>query len=86
MHVECVAMASTIVNHLRPAFEPAAVAWRDAIYAQAFQFQKGSFGGAPYPFAEACKREKIAGGSRESIPCTGGRADLFSKGRRSAKK
>ncbi len=69
-------MESTIVNNLRPAFEPVAVVWSDTISADTFQFKKGKFGCTLYLFAEACRRGKIAGGSRESIACTGGRAAL----------
>ena len=69
-------MESTIVKNLRPEFEPIAVIWSDVIPVDTFQFKKGKFGCTLYLFAEACKRGKIAGGSRESITCTGGRAAL----------
>lgn len=69
-------MESTIVNTLRPEFEPVAVVWSDTIPGDAFQFKKGKFGCTLYLFAEACTRGKITGGCRESIICTGGRAAL----------
>lgn len=64
------------MNNLRPEFQPVAVIWSDNIPADAFQFKKGNFGCTLYLFAEACKNGKIAGGSRESITCTGGRSAL----------
>ena len=69
-------MESTIVKNLRPEFEPIAVVWSDTVPVDTFQFKKGKFGCTLYLFAEACKRGKIAGGSRETITCTGGRAAL----------
>ena len=69
-------MESVIVRNLRPEFEPVAVVWSDTIPADAFQYKKGKFGCVLYLFAEASTRGKIAGGSRESIICTGGRAAL----------
>lgn len=67
-------MESMIVRNLRPEFEPVAVVWSDTIPEDAFQYKKGKFGCVLYLFAEASTRGKIAGGSRESIICTGGRA------------
>ena len=69
-------MESVIVKNLRPEFEPVAVVWSDTLPADAFQFKNGKFGCVLYLFAEASTRGKIAGGSRESIICTGGRAAL----------
>ena len=69
-------MKSTIVKNLRPEFEPVAVVWSDTIPDDAFQFKNGKFGCVLYLFAQASTRGKIAGGSRGSIICTGGRAAL----------
>ena len=69
-------MKSMIVKNLRPEFEPVAVVWNDTIPADAFQFKNGKSGCILYLFAKACTHGKIAGGSRESIICTGGRAAL----------
>ena len=69
-------MESSIVRNLQPEFEPVAVVWSDIIPNDAFQFKKGKFGCILYLFAEASRRGKIAGGSRDSITCTGGRAAL----------
>jgi hypothetical protein len=69
-------MESAIVKNFRPEFEPVAVIWSDTIPADAFQLKKDKFGCILYLFAEASTRGKIAGGSRESILCTGGRAAL----------
>jgi uncharacterized protein (DUF169 family) len=69
-------MESAIVRHLRPEFEPVAVVWSDTIPGDAVQFKNGRFGCTLYLFAEAARRGKIAGGSRESITCNGGRAAL----------
>lgn len=69
-------MESAIVRNLRPEFEPVAVVWSDTIPGDAFQFKNGKFGCTLYLFAEATRRGKIAGGSRDSITCTGGRAAL----------
>lgn len=69
-------MKSVIVKNLQPEFEPVAIVWTDTIPADVFQFKKGKFGCILYLFAEACKRGKITGGSRESITCTIGRAAL----------
>ncbi len=69
-------MKSSIVKNLRPEFEPVAVVWSDSLPDNVFQFKKGKFGCVLYLFAEASTRGKIAGGSRENIICTGGRAAL----------
>jgi hypothetical protein len=67
---------SAIVRNLRPEFEPVAVVWSDTIPGDALQFKKGKFGCILYLFAEAARRGKIAGGSRDSITCSGGRSAL----------
>lgn len=69
-------MESAILQNLRPEFEPVVVIWSNSIPDDAFQFKKGKFGCTLYLFAEASRRGKIAGGSRDSITCTGGRAAL----------
>lgn len=69
-------MESAIVRNLRPEFEPVAVVWSNTIPDDTFQFKKGKFGCTLYLFAEASRRGKIAGDSRDSITCTGGRAAL----------
>lgn len=69
-------MKSTIVKNLRPEFEPVAVVWSDTIPDDAFQFKNGQFGCVLYLFAQASTSGNIAGGSPESIICTGGRAAL----------
>ncbi len=69
-------MESKIVQNLRPEFEPVAVVWSDTIPGDAMQFKKGKFGCTLYLFAEASRKGKITGGSRDSIMCTGGRAAL----------
>jgi len=69
-------MKSVIVKHLNPEFDPVAVVWSNTIPADAFQYKNGKFGCVLYLFAEASTRGRIAGGSRESIICTGGRAAL----------
>jgi uncharacterized protein (DUF169 family) len=69
-------MQSAIVKNLRPEFEPVAAVWSDTFPAYAIQFKKGKFGCILYLFAEAARRGKIAGGSRDSITCNGGRAAL----------
>ena len=69
-------MESTIVNNLRPEFEPVAVVWSNTIPDDALQFKKGRFGCILYLFAEAARCGKVAGGNRETITCNGGRAAL----------
>jgi hypothetical protein len=69
-------MESAIVQNLRPEFDPVAVVWSDTIPNDTLQFKKGKFGCILYLFAEAARRGKVAGGNRESITCTGGRAAL----------
>ena len=70
------ASESAIVRNLRPEFEPVAVVWSDTIPDDALQFKKGKFGCTLYLFAEAARSGKIAGGSRDTITCNGGRAAL----------
>lgn len=69
-------MESEIVKNLRPEFEPAAVVWSDTLPDDTYQYKKGKFGCILYLFAEASRNGKVAGGSRESIACNGGRAAL----------
>jgi len=69
-------MESAIVRNLQPEFSPVAVVWSNTIPDDALQFKKGKFGCILYLFAEASRRGKVAGGNRESITCTGGRAAL----------
>ncbi len=69
-------MESEIVRNLMPEFEPVAVVWTDAIPSDALQFKEGRFGCTLHLFAEASRRGRIAGGSRRSIVCNGGRAAL----------
>lgn len=69
-------MESLIAKKLRPEFDPVAVVWSDTLPADAFQFKKGKFGCVLYLFAAASVDGRIAGASRESITCTGGRAAL----------
>jgi hypothetical protein len=69
-------MESEIVRHLQPEFAPVAVVWSDSIPHEALQFKKGRFGCTLYLFAEASLRGRVAGGSRTSITCNGGRAAL----------
>lgn len=69
-------MNSSILQHLAPEFEPVAVIWSDTVPADTFQFKKGKFGCVLHLFAEASRRGKTTGGSRESIACNGGRTAL----------
>jgi len=69
-------MESVIVQNLNPEFAPVAVVWSNKIPYDTLQFKKGKFGCILYLFAEASRRGKVAGGSRESITCNGGRAAL----------
>lgn len=69
-------MRSAIVDNLKPEFEPVAVVWSDTLPSGTFQFKEGKFGCVLYLFAHASRQGKIAGGSRETILCTGGRAAL----------
>jgi len=69
-------MESEIVRHLRPEFAPVAVVWSDTIPDDALQFKEGRFGCVLFLFAEASRRGRVAGGSRKTIVCNGGRAAL----------
>ena len=69
-------MNSAIVQHLEPEFEPVAVVWSDESPENAIEFAEGRFGCILNLFAEASLRGRVAGGSRETIVCTGGRAAL----------
>ena len=67
-------MNSAIVQHLEPEFEPVAVVWSDAVPHDALQFTAGRFGCILHLFAEASLKGRVAGGSRDTIVCPGGRA------------
>jgi len=69
-------MESLIVRNLQPEFAPVAVVWSNTIPNDTLQFKKDKFGCILYLFAEASRRGKVAGASRESITCNGGRAAL----------
>ncbi len=69
-------MESGIVRNLKPEYEPVAVVWSDTLPDNTFQFKLGKFGCILYLFAEAARKGKIAGGSRETITCSGGRSAL----------
>jgi hypothetical protein len=65
---------SAVVEHLDPEFEPVAVVWSDDIPDDALEFKEGRFGCILYLFAEASRRGRVAGGSRDTVVCPGGRA------------
>lgn len=69
-------MESAIVEALNPEFSPVALVWSDTVPDDTLQFMEGRFGCILYLFAEASRRGRIAGGSRESITCNGGCAAL----------
>ena len=69
-------MKSAIVEHLEPEFEPVAVVWSDDIPDGALEFKEGRFGCILHLFAEASRRGRVAGGSRDTVVCSGGRAAL----------
>jgi hypothetical protein len=69
-------MESEIARHLQPEFSPVAVVWSDSIPDDALQFKEGRFGCVLFLFAEASRRGRVAGGSRKTIVCNGGRAAL----------
>jgi len=69
-------MKSAVVKHLKPEFEPVAVVFCNSIPDTALQFKKGKFGCVLNLFAEASRRGRTAGGSRDTICCPGGRAAL----------
>ena len=61
-------MKSTIVDNLRPEFEPVAVVWSDTLPADTFQFKEGKFGCVLYLFAHASRQGKVAGAA--ATPCS----------------
>jgi hypothetical protein len=69
-------MRSAIVENLEPEFEPVAVVWSEEIPEGAFEFKEGRFGCILHLFAEASRRGRVAGGCRETVICSGGRAAL----------
>jgi hypothetical protein len=69
-------MRSAVVEHLKPEFEPVAVVWSQSIPEGALEFKAGRFGCILHLFAEASRRGRVAGGSRDTIVCPGGRAAL----------
>jgi hypothetical protein len=69
-------MNSAVVEHLKPEFEPVAVIWSDEIPEDTLEFREGRFGCILYLFAEASRRGRVSGGSRNTIVCSGGRAAL----------
>lgn len=69
-------MNSVIVDNLMPKFEPVAIVWSDSIPSDALQFKEGKFGCILNLFAEASRRARIAGGSRETIACPGGKSAM----------
>jgi len=69
-------MKSAVVEHLNPEFDPVAVVWSDEIPNGAIEFAAGRFGCILNLFAEASRRGRAAGGSRDTIVCKGGRAAL----------
>jgi hypothetical protein len=69
-------MHSTVVEHLKPEFEPVAVVWNDDIPDGTLEFCEGRFGCILHLFAEASRKGRVAGGSRETVVCSGGRAAL----------
>jgi len=69
-------MKSAVVEHLEPRFEPVALIWSDRMPDEARQFKEGRFGCILHLVAEASRRGRVAGGSRDTIACSGGRAAL----------
>ena len=69
-------MKSTVVDHLEPEFEPVALVWSDEIPQGAVEFKAGRFGCILNLFAEASRRGRVAGGSRDTVVCSGGRAAM----------
>jgi hypothetical protein len=69
-------MESAIVEALKPEFSPVALIWSDTAPDDTLQFKGGRFGCILYLFAEASRRGRVTGGSRESITCNGGCAAL----------
>ena len=69
-------MKSAIVEHLKPEFEPVALVWSDEIPDCTVEFKEGRFGCILNLFAEASRKGRVAGGSRDTVVCPGGRAAL----------
>lgn len=69
-------MKSLIVEHLQPEFEPVTVVWSDHLPDGTLQYKAGKFACVLNLFAEASRRGRVAGGSRDTIGCAGGRAAL----------
>lgn len=69
-------MENAIIKNLQPEFEPVSVVWSNTIPDDALQFKKGKFGCILYLFAEAVLHGKVAGGNKDTISCSGGRAAL----------
>jgi hypothetical protein len=67
-------MKSTVVDELKPEFEPVAVVWSDDMPDGALEFKEGRFGCILHLFAEASRKGKVAGGSRDTVVCPGARA------------
>jgi hypothetical protein len=67
---------SAVAEHLKPEFEPVAVVWSDEIPDHALEFAEGRFGCILHLFAEASRKGRVAGGSHDTIVCSGARAAL----------
>ena len=70
-------MKSAVVEHLKPEFEPVAVVWSDAIPDGSLEFKEGRFGCILHLFAEASQKGRVAGGSRDTIVCSGGKQVIY---------
>lgn len=69
-------MESSIAAHLQPEFDPVALVWSDELPDGAIEVKHGRFCCILNLFAEASLKGRVAGGSRETIGCAGGRAAL----------
>jgi uncharacterized protein (DUF169 family) len=69
-------MNSKVVTYLAPEFEPVAVEWSETLPEDAIEFKPGKFGCILNLFAEASRKGRVAGGSRDTIVCSGARAAL----------
>jgi hypothetical protein len=69
-------MKSVIVEHLEPEFDPVALVWSDELPEGAIEFKAGRFGCILNLFAETSLKGRVAGGSRDTVACPGGRAAL----------
>ncbi len=69
-------MESAIVRHLEPEFEPVALVWSESMPADGVRFSEGRFACILHLLVQASTRGKLAGGSRETIVCPGGRMAL----------